>query len=438
MVNYYNKGKIKLKKEKLFYGWWVVAALLPACLVHSGAPFYVFGIFYKPFIQEFGWSRAEIALTMTIYLLTMGLTSPIIGKLTEIFSPRKIIIAGAVVGGVCFILVSRVTALWQLYVLYFIMGWAYSACGAIPVGALVARWFVDKRGLALGIAVAGISLGGFIIAPTGAFFMEAFGWRPTFLYLAAISFIVVIPPTLFIVRNTPQEMGLQPYGHGAETPVSEAMPGATHAPHINTTAQETEVDWTLAGAMRTPTFWLICIAFCLTYMGVGTVLQHQIMHLSDMGISLTAAAVALGMTGMAGAFGKVAMGYICDKMAAKYAAAFGFALQALGITVLFFAQSMSMIWVFVCIFGFAMGGQYALQPLITVYFFGLRSFATIYGIVYMASALGSSMGPLAAAYLYDVTGSYRYAFAVCVALALMASAIIFSARKPVSAGSKAG
>jgi sugar phosphate permease len=413
-------------KPKLFYGWWVILALLPACLVHSGAPFYVFGIFYKPFIEEFGWSRAEIALTMTIYLLTMGLSSPVIGKLTDIFSPRKMIIAGAVVGGIGFILVSKVTALWQLYVLYFIIGWAYSACGAIPVSAVVARWFVDKRGLALGIAVAGISLGGFIIAPTGAFFMEAFGWRPTFLFLAATSFIVVIPPTLLIVRNTPQEMGLSPYGE----PPQPASASADQAARATPFTMEPEGHWSLADAVKTPTFWLICLAFCLVYLGVGTVLQHQIMHLSDMGVPLTAAAVALGLTGAVGATGKIALGFICDKIAAKYAAVFCFALQALGILFLFFATSMPLIWVFVFIFGFAMGGQYALQPLVTVYFFGLRSFATIYGIVYMSSALGSALGPLAAAYVYDVTGTYRVAFAVCVGAGLLASLIISTAKRP--------
>ncbi|MBN1664064.1 MAG: MFS transporter [Deltaproteobacteria bacterium] len=417
-----------MKKPKLFYGWWVVWALIPACIVHSGAAFYVFGIFYKPFGLEFGWSRAEIALNMTIYLLTMGLSSPIIGKLTEIFNPRKTIITGAVVGGICFILASRVTALWQLYLLYFIIGWSYAACGAIPASTVVANWFIDKRGLALGIAMAGISLGGFIIAPAGAFFMEAFGWRPTYLFLAATSFLIVIPPALFIVRNTPQEMGLLPYGADPQAAAEKPDP----AIHITDIPPGPENQWTLAGVMKTPAFWFICLSVSLVYVGVGTVLQHQIMHLSDMGISLTAAAVALGMTGAFGAMGKVAFGFICDRIAAKSAAVFCFALQAFGILILLFAESMTLIWVFVIIFGFAMGGQYALQPLVSVYFFGLRSFATIYGVVYMSSSIGSAAGPLAAAFLYDKTGSYRYAFAACVAAALLASIIMLSIKKPAA------
>lgn len=408
----------------------MVAALLPACVVHSGAPFYVFGIFYKPFTLEFGWSRAEIALTMTIYLATMGLTSPVIGKLTERFSPQKIIIAGTMVGSICFVLVSRVTALWQLYGLYFIMGWAYSACGAIPVTTVVAKWFIHKRGLAVGIAVAGISLGGFIIAPTGAYVMELFGWRPTFLYLAVLSFVLVIPPTLFIVRNTPQEMGLLPYGETTQTDDS-TIDSLSHI-HINTSSLEPGKSWTLSAAMKTWTFWSMCIAFCLIYMGVGTVLQHQIVHLSDMGVPLTAAAVALGLTGAIGAFGKVFMGFMCDKVAAKHAAVFCFALQALGILLLLLAQSMSLIWVFVIIFGFAMGGQYALQPLVSVYFYGLKNFATIYGIVYMASALGSATGPLAAAYMYDLTGTYRYAFTASIAAALLAAVTMFFIKSPAA------
>lgn len=414
-------------KPRIFYGWWILAALLPACIVHSGAPFYAFGIFYKPFALEFGWTRSEIALAITIFLLTMGLTSPLIGKLTERYSPKKIIISGAVVGGICFILVSRVTTLWQLYLLYFIIGWSYSACGAIPVNTVVAKWFSHKRGLAVGIAVAGISLGGFIIAPASAYFMTAFDWRATYLFLAATSFLLVVPPVLFIVRNTPQEMGLLPYGDEMKT-VSAATPD----PRINESPADWGENWTLGGAMRTSTFWLICIAVSMIYIGIGSVLQHQINFLNDMGISLTAAAVALGLTGAAGASGKVAFGFICDRFAAKYVAVCCFALQAVGILLLLFAKSMTMIWVFVLIFGFSMGGQYALQPLLTIYFFGLRSFATIYGLVYMSGAIGSAIGPLLAAFIYDMSGNYNYAFAICAVAALLASFIILCTRRVLS------
>lgn len=414
-------------KTKIFYGWWILVALLPACIVHAGAPFYAFGIFYKPFALEFGWTRSEIALAITIFMLTMGFTSPLIGKLTERFSPKKIILSGAILGGICFILVSRVTTLWELYLLYFIIGWAYSACGAIPVSTVVAKWFTDKRGLAIGIAVAGISLGGFIIAPTAAFFMSAFGWRATYVFLGVASFLLVIPSVVIFVRNTPQEMGLLPYVEEKNT-VSTAAPEQ----RPNEPPAERGENWTLGGAMRTKTFWLVCISISMIYFGIGSVLQHQINFLNDMGISLTAAAVALGLTGAVGALGKVAFGFICDRFAAKYVAACCFTLQALGILLILFAQSMTMIWVFVLVFGFSMGGQYALQPLLTIYFFGLRSFATIYGLVYMSGGIGAALGPLLTALIYDTSGNYNYAFAICAAAALMASFIILSTRRIIS------
>jgi sugar phosphate permease len=414
-------------KPKIFYGWWILAALLPACIIHAGAPFYAFGIFYKPLALEFGWTRSEIALVITIFMLTMGLTSPLIGKLTERFSPKKIILSGAILGGICFILVSRVTSLWQLYLLYFIIGWSYSACGAIPVSTVVARWFTDKRGLAIGIAVAGISLGGFVIAPPAAYFMTAFGWRATYIFLGTASFLLVIPPVLFFIRNTPEEMGLLPYVEEKNTVSAAAPDKRPHEPP----ADKGE-NWTLSGAMRTKTFWLVCISISMIYFGIGSVLQHQINFLNDMGISLTAAAVALGITGAIGALGKVAFGFICDRFAAKYVAACCFTLQALGIVLLLFAQSMTMIWIFVLVFGFSMGGQYAMQPLLTIYFFGLKSFATIYGLVYMSGGIGSALGPLLTAFIYDTYGNYNYAFAICAVAAVLASFIILSTRRVLS------
>lgn len=411
-------------KKKIFYGWWILAAILPACVVHAGAPFYAFTIFYKPFALEFGWTRSEAALAITIFMLTMGMTSPLIGKLTERFGPKTVILAGAVAGGICFLLASKINSLWQLYLLYFAIGWSYSACGAIPVNAIVARWFSEKRGLAIGIAVAGISLGGFIIAPASAYILTTFDWRITYIFLGLTSFVLVIPPLLLVVKNSPQEMGLSPYV--IKSPVNDIK-----NPHKQTdeTPACHEKNWTVAEALRTSVFWIICAAVFMIYIGIGSVLQHKINYLNDMGISITAAALALGLTGAIGALGKIAFGFICDRFPAKYVAACCFATQGLGIILLIFADSMPMIWLFVLIFGFSMGGQYALQPLVTIYFFGLRSYATIYGLVYMSSAIGASLGPPLTAFAYDLYGNYIYAFAVCAIAAMVASLLILKAQK---------
>jgi sugar phosphate permease len=414
--------------KKVFYGWWNVAAMLPAMLVHAGAAFYVFGIFYKPLFTEFGWNRVQVAGAITIYLLTVGFSSPLIGRLADLYRPKKVIVIGAVSAGIAFALLSRISSLWQFYLLYFVLGLSLSACGAVPVNTVVTNWFTRKRGTAIGIAMAGVSLGAFTITPAGAYVLAWAGWRDTYLFLAAVTVVLVLPPMLIAMRNTPQEMGLLPDG---DIPGS-AMPNPAAAGH-KPIPHETGAEWTLATASRTAAFWLICLSFYLIYFGVGAVLQHQIMFLTDMGVPLTEAAVALGVTGLIGGLGKIVMGLICDRFSPRRVTAFCFALQAFGIIILLFAKSMAVVWIFAVVFGFAMGGQLALQPIIAGYFFGLRSFGTIYGIILMAGAMGTATGPIIAAMIYDTAGSYFYAFSGCLAAALLASITVFVIRRPVPA-----
>lgn len=417
--------------KKVFYGWWNVAAMFPAMLVHAGAAFYVFGIFYKPLFAEFGWNRVQVAGAITIYLLTVGLSAPLIGRLADLYRPKKVIITGAVTAGIAFALLSRIDALWQFYFLYLVLGLSFSACGAVPVNTAITNWFTRKRGMAIGIAMAGVSLGAFTITPAGAYILAWAGWRAVYLFLAVVTVVLVVPPMLLAMRNTPQELGLLPDGDIPGSVMSNpAAAGQNPIPH------ETGADWTLGTASRTAVFWLICLSFYLIYFGVGAVLQHQIMFLTDMGIPLTAAAVALGVTGLIGGIGKIVIGLICDRFSPKRVTAFCFALQALGILILLFAKSMAMVWVFAVVFGFSMGGQLALQPIIVGYFFGLRSFGTIYGIVLMAGAVGTATGPILAAMIYSAAGSYFYAFSSCVAAALMASLMVITLRRPVPAVAK--
>lgn len=395
-------------------------------LVHSGAAFYVFALFYMPLYEEFGWTRVEVACGMTIYLLTLAFTAPFIGKLTARVGPKKMILGGAILAGGAFVLLSRMTALWQFYTLYFVLGLAFSACGAIPVTTTVANWFVKKLGTAIGIMMVGVSLGAFTVVPLGALILEAYGWRATYLFLAALTFALVIPPLLLVVKESPGELGASPDGHLTNRTVSstgEPLP-------IETPSADVRDEWTLARASKTFPFWALCVSFYLIFYGIGAILQHQINYLNDIGISITSAAIALGVTGGVGGLGKIVFGFVSDRFSPKSVTAVCCAMQALGILVLLFTWSVEMVWLFAIVFGFSMGGQMALQPLIVRYFFGFRSFGIMYGIALMASTIGEASGPVLAAMIYDTFGSYHWAFLSCLVAALVASFLIFIARRP--------
>jgi len=152
-------------KSKIYYGWWVVSSMIPANLIHAGAMFYVFGIFYDPLLKEFGWTRSQVAAALSIYLVTVGLSGPVVGRLTDRFGPRKLIGIGALLGGIVFALLSRISSLWQFYFLYFLQGITFAGCGLVPVNTSLASWFIKKRGTAIGVAMAGVSLGAITVTP---------------------------------------------------------------------------------------------------------------------------------------------------------------------------------------------------------------------------------------------------------------------------------
>jgi sugar phosphate permease len=413
-------------KRKIFYGWWVVASVMPSRLIQAGALFYIFGIFYKPLLNEFGWSRGKVATALTIYLLSVGLFGSLIGKLTDLFGAKKLIGWGAFFGGILFFLLSRINTLRQFYLLYFLHGIAFSCCGNVPVNTALTNWFERRRGSAIGIAMAGVSLGAIIITPTGGFILEHFGWRNTYIYLALITWLLVLPPTIFVMKNKPQDMGLLPDG---EIPsdiiykngIPSKMPTIERSPMY---------PWTLGEILRIGPFWLICIAYVLLYIAIGAVLGHQIVYLTDMGISMATAAAALGATGGMGGIGKIVFGVLSDKFSPKKVTVICAVAQGVGIILLLCAKSMPLVWLYAIFFGFCMGGHLALQPIIVAYFFGVGSFGTIYGIVLMAGAIGSALGPMVAGACFDLFGTYNGIFAACVFSSFLAAVAVFCS-KPV-------
>jgi MFS transporter, OFA family, oxalate/formate antiporter len=194
-------------KEKLFYGWYIVAACFLLCMIFAGAGFYSFSIFIKPIEGEFGWSRAAISLTMSIYLVIGGLMGPPIGKLIGRFGPRKVMNVCAIGAGGCFMLVSLTFSLWYFYMIYALLAVMVCGIGVIPVSNLMATWFSRLRGTATGIAMVGISTGGLIMAPMVGIITVHFGWKMSFIVIGLIVWLIAVPVIHFVILDNPEEIG---------------------------------------------------------------------------------------------------------------------------------------------------------------------------------------------------------------------------------------
>ncbi len=412
-----------LPKKGIFYGWWIVAASFVVLFVFAGAGFYSFSIFIKPLEDSFGWSRSAISFAMSIYLIVHGISGPMIGHWTEKYGPKRTMTFFGIGCGIAFILVSFTNSLWYFYGIYALLSLMTTGIGFIPVSVIISRWFVKRRGTAIGISMVGISFGGMTLSPVINYIISVTSWRMSFVFLGIMVWVLVLPLSLFVIKGHPAEKGLLPDGEE-----KSKIPEQTEI--SNTPSVVAEQGWPLKAAIKTNAFFWICVTYFLAPLAQMGVLQHQVPIITGIGISTAAAATALGFTAGLGGLGKLSFGRISEIVPFRYAAMLCFGLQALGVFVLYRAGSLATVWVYVLIFGFAMGGIIVLLPMVVGQFFGLRAFGIIMGIISFSQAIGSAIGAIMSGFIYDKFGSYEYALVVYIAIYLTATLSIFLAGKP--------
>ncbi len=412
------------RDEGIFYGWLIVGVLFFISIIDGGFT-YTFSTFLKPLTQEFGWSRAETATAFSLYLLVAGLVLPAWGWLIDHVGARWVFLLSALIDGVALLLLSAVSSLPGFYALYLFLGVGLAGIGPMPVGKVITQWFVDKRGLAMGIALVGASGGGLVLVPLCGFLIAEFSWRVGYQVLAGLSLFGMLPLVWFFVVNTPQEKGLKPLGQDYAK-VRHTLLGPEPEQDVR--------DWTLRQALSTPTFWRLGAAFCLGLMAGGAVHAHQVAFFQDAGYSLelasTITGISLGMS-MAGRF---LAGWVSEHIRHPHAILAGcLCMQAIGIGVLLFLESLGFwaLTLFVSLFGLGYGGMIVLWPLIVGHDFGRQAFGAIAGVLgTLGLSIGGALGPIIAGVLYDNTGSYDWAFLSCVGAFLVGAGAAAVAPEP--------
>lgn len=415
---------------RIFYGWWIVAVCFLVLVVHSGCAFYSFARFTTTFteIEAFGSSAGAIGFAASVYMLILGLTGPAVGRLSDRLGPKKVILGGAVIAGAGLMLLTQASQVWHLYLLYGLVGMGMSGAGVVPVSATIANWFSKRRGAAMGVATAGIALGAFLALLTDLI-IDAVSWQAAFLVLGLITWALIILPITLVMKTRPSDVGLLPDGAAPLDELTiaemEAAPGAEVSFDI-------EPAWTASKALKNPNFWLMLVAFFLVGVALAGILQHEDRFLTIMEVSIPAT-LGLALTGGIGGLGKLGFGFLADRLSPKYVAIICIALQLVGLAILIIAQMMqnvAMVWAFVIVFGFAMGGNITLQPLVTGQLFGTASFGAIFGWVVLIAAVGAALGPGLMGLIYDASGSYSVGFTTFLGVYAVAITALFFARKP--------
>jgi Sugar phosphate permease len=202
-------------KSGIFYGWVMVAAGFIICLVVYGS-MYSYGVFFGSLCEEFHWTRTTVSAGWSIFMAVHCGMSFVAGMVNDKYGPRRSLLILAIFLAIGFVLMSRINAIWQLYLCYGVIIGIGMSFGQLPILSTLTRWFVERRGMAVGIASAGIGAGTIVMAPLSQFLILRFDWRTAFLILAGIIVIVVVPISQLLLKSDPSEKGLLPYGYGKQ------------------------------------------------------------------------------------------------------------------------------------------------------------------------------------------------------------------------------
>lgn len=424
-------------RKSLFYGWYVVAVAFVANFMATGSGFYVFNALMNPLCEQRGWTRTELNAAPAIGLVLGILTTPLFGTLVVRLGPRILMTAGALVSGFAFCWMGAATGIGPFYALFALVAFGNAAMGGLVANTAVSNWFERKRGRALGLATAGISLSGAVLPYPVMEILESTSLASVFVWVG-VWILAVAPMAWLVVRDRPESLGLAPDGDDGAHVASDrggAIPPGCPSEEVASVglvlpeSRGRASVWIPSRVIRTGAFWKVGFAYALVMMGVAGVMFQLAPRFIDLGYDRRTAMLLISAAALAGTIGKAVWGMLCDWFDPRRVAAALMAMNALGLGLALLPGSPLAVGLFVGIFGFAMGGVMSTFPILVADLFGRDSFAQVARFLGLLLFLNGA-GYLVMGQSFDRTGSYDTAYGLFVVLDLAAAALILSVKRP--------
>jgi MFS family permease len=402
-------------RSSIYYGWWIVFAAFLNLFFAVGIIFYGFPVLYPSLVESLGFTRAEVTQGFLLGFLIAGLPFGFVaGVWIDRAGARLVILAGVGLVGLSLFLMGWMTRFWHYELLCVLEVLGYVLAGPIANQVLIARWFRERRGRAMGLAYLGLGLGGVIAPLLLNQLTKNFGWRHALQGVGLLVLAVLVPVGIWITRSDPKEMGL--LADGIE-PVQGEDKVAPVVP-----------DKAVSRALRSANFWLIVAGSTLAVGAIGTVIQHFILFLKDQHYSTTAASHFATFLLASSLLGRVVVGYIADRFSKKNTMALFYFMIGAAILFLSVSHTSSSIIAFALLFGFSMGADYMLIPLVTAECFGTASLGKLLALVIMGYSLGQWGAPWIAGRIFDAYHSYDLAWRIMAIAAMTGAAAIYALR----------
>jgi MFS family permease len=393
-----------------FYYGWVILGVSYLIMFFTAGLSQAFGVYLKPMTDDFGWDRSSLSLALSIFAIVSAIVPPVSGRMADRYGPRVVLTVGVALNALGMILMALTPNLWYVYLIYGgLIGLGFGIAGQSVNAALLSRWFVKRRGMALSISSTGLGLGQLMLVPLASQLTIQFSWRTAFVVTGVMS-AVIIPICWVLLRRSDPPMS---HAEALDEETPEALPPSMCLAGDAIQAQT-------RAAFRSRSFWLLGGGFMGCGFSIYLIMTHMIALATDRGITAGQAGTALGLAGGMGIVSGVLVGTLSDKIGRKHLLAGLYILRAASVLVLMGTNSASALYIFAIMFGLSRANG-ALVSAAVIDLYGRRAVGSILGYTTMFHQMFAAAGAFVGGLAYDMTGSYNLALAPCVAVLLAGS-----------------
>ncbi len=401
--------------RRVFYGWYVLAASFAILFLNAGIRFFI-GVMVKPLIADFDWSRSAVSAAVFLNMAVYAVAVIVTGRLYDRYGPKWVILISTALFATGYALMAVMTSLWQFLLLYGVVIGASFGGTTVPLyGAIISKWFLARRGLAISLAMGGNCLGQFFLVPVFTDMMLDIGWRTTSLWMAGSVLAVNAVLTILVLRGDPEDLGVEPYGAAAAGPGPAAAQAGSAA-----SAADPANDLSLRQAMRTASLWLFSLAMFVCGAGDFLLTTHLVPMVTDYGIPAAEGAGMLAWFGLLSLGCILVAGPASDHIGNRIPIAVTFALRVLLFAMIVFFKGAVWFWVFALGFGFTLLVTAPLTTTLAGRLYGFTHIGVIGGFITTIHHVGGGLWAFLGGVVYDTTGSYEPAFIASAAMSAVA------------------
>ena len=429
-------------KFPFYYGWVVVAASGTAVFARMAPAITTLTVLIFPMSQRLGWSRTLIAGSVSAGALAALVLSPLVGWAIDRFGVRPVLVISVLVMGLAMISLAWATIPLTFYLAFAAARVVFHTSAPIGASTVASRWFIKKRGRAIGIIFLLGALGGIVFTMVASLVVESYGLKATWIAIGLIVLAVSVAPSLLLVAERPEDIGLSPdgappgrvpSGNIASGRMAVAREAQGYARSGGTApAPETDDDsWALGEAVRTKAFWLLASMGFATFFVHTSIGVHMGAYFRDIGLGPTSAALAVSLSWTVSAVSSVVWGWVTERVDLRYAYSGMFLVQAGSTLYLIFVAGTGGVFLVAALFGIVSAGANVVPAVMYANYFGRSSLGKIRGLGEVGVLVGQATGPVIAGILFDLRGGYSAIFAVFVVMALACSLVVLKAKPPV-------